>query len=142
MKRMIQVLVVDDENRFRKNIVKILGKCGGEAAGAEDGRVALQMAADREFDVILLDMKMPGLSGEETLKEMRAAGLKAEVLVLTGHASVSGALDMVELGAYDYLLKPADIPEMVKKIRLAGEKKLVREGVDIRKIYPLGEEVQ
>ncbi len=136
MKR-IQVLVIDDEKRFRENIVKILKKCGVDAECVGDGRSALQRTTEKEFDVLLLDMKMPGLTGEETLKEMRTANIKAEVLVLTGHASVSSALDMVELGACDYLLKPMDIAEMVKKIRLAGEKKLVRDGFHINEIEPV-----
>ncbi|SKA79280.1 response regulator [Desulfobaculum bizertense] len=128
MEHQIRVLVVDDEDRFRENITKILNGSGFEAQSASDGETALNKVDSYEYDVVLLDMKMPGLSGEQTLCKMKDCGAQAEVIVLTGHASVSGALDMMDLGAFDYLLKPADIPEMLKKVRLAGEKKLLREG--------------
>ncbi|BBD08154.1 response regulator [Desulfovibrio ferrophilus] len=126
MNKSIRVLVVDDEDRFRENIVRILNDCGLEAEGAEDGEQALNLVKEYEFDVILLDMKMPGLSGEGTLRSMRSTGIDAEVVVLTGHASVSGALSMMELGAFDYLLKPASVSEMLRKVKLAGEKKRQR----------------
>lgn len=128
MGKNIRVLVVDDEERFRDNIVRILNGKGMQAQGAEDGEHALVITDDNEFDVILLDMKMPGMSGKETLSHMMRNKVNAEVIVLTGHASVSGALDMMELGAFDYLLKPAAVSDLLKKVRLAGEKKFLREG--------------
>ncbi len=128
MEQNIRVLVVDDEKRFRDNIVKILNNKSMEAQGAEDGEQALAMTEAEKFDVILLDMKMPGISGKETLHHLQQNGTDAEVIVLTGHASVSGALDMMELGAFDYLLKPAPVDDLLKKVRLAGEKKFLREG--------------
>lgn len=137
MSRKIRVLVVDDEDRFRENIAKILQDSGMESQTAEDGEHAVVITEDHPFDVILLDMKMPGMTGKETLRLMRRQGVEAEVVVLTGHASVSGALDMMELGAFDYVLKPASVSELIKKVRLAGEKKFLREGrIGMRDIIP------
>lgn len=128
MELQLRVLVVDDEERFRENIVRILCETGMDAEGAEDGDHALTLLEDVSFDVVLLDMKMPGLSGEETLRRMRGLDCQAEVVVLTGHASMSTALDMMQLGAFDYLLKPASVTDLVRKIRMAGEKKRLRDG--------------
>ncbi len=137
MEQIIKVLIVDDETRFRNNIVKILTARGFEARGAEDGETALALMRDEPCDVVLLDMKMPGLSGTETLRRLRKQGTTAEVVVLTGHASGANALDTMELGAVEYLTKPAPIEDLVEKVRLAGKKKLQREkSMELRPTLP------
>ncbi len=117
----IKVLVVDDEERFGQNMVKILEANGLEAKAVESGEDALDELAAAHFDVVLLDMKMPGLGGRNTLKEIKRNGYQSEVVVLTGHASVNDAVDLLNEGAYDYLLKPCKTEKLLKMIGLANE---------------------
>ena len=74
-------------------------------------------------DVIVLDLKMPGMDGIATLKEIKKLGLFTETLILTGHGSIDTALEAMKLGAYDYLTKPCEIDDLVAKIEGAWEKK-------------------
>jgi DNA-binding NtrC family response regulator len=120
----IKVLVVDDEERFRWNLMKLLSVKGIQAEGAASGEEALAAAAATKYDVILLDVKMPGMGGVEAMKKLKAAGLKAQVIFLTGHASVDDAVDGLQLGAFDYLLKPCATDLLLEKITTAYERKL------------------
>jgi DNA-binding NtrC family response regulator len=122
-----KVLVVDDEERFGANMVKILEANGIKARHAKDGEEALAEAGRKGYDVILLDMKMPGLSGKDVLKKLRQAKNPAKVVVLTGHASVDDAVELINMGAYDYLLKPCQTEQLVKMISLAYEQRLIEE---------------
>ncbi len=122
-----KVLVVDDEERFGANMVKILDANGIKARHAKDGEEALAEAGRKGYDVILLDMKMPGLSGKDVLKKLREAKNPAKVVVLTGHASVDDAVELINMGAYDYLLKPCQTEQLVKMISLAYEQRLIEE---------------
>lgn len=112
-----KVLVVDDEERFRTNMVKLLGTKGLEAHSVDSGEQALTELAQKPYDVVLLDVRMPGLSGVGTLKHIREAGYPVAVIVVTGHASLDDAKDLLNMGAYDYLLKPAGIETIVQKIQ-------------------------
>ncbi len=76
-----------------------------------------------DFDVVVLDLKMPGMDGIATLKEIKKLDLFTETLILTGHGSIDTALEAIKLGAYDYLTKPCEIDELVEKIELAWVKK-------------------
>jgi len=129
--RAIRILLVDDEERFRRNIAKMLERFGMEVEEAEDGETAVVMSGRGDYDVILLDMKMPGMWGKEALRQMRDNGVDSEVIVLTGHASIPEALDMMTLGAFDYLLKPVSVHELFRKVKLAGEKRSARGGWSI-----------
>lgn len=113
------VLVVDDEEHFRDNMVKLLGLEGIAAASVASGEEALQRLAASTYDVVLLDARMPGLSGVGTLKRLRKAGCTSKVIVITGHASLDDARELLDLGAYDYLLKPVRTETVVAKIREA-----------------------
>ena len=118
----IHVLVVDDEALFRNNMVKLLGlEEDLLASAAASGDEALEHLRLNPCDVVLLDVKMPGLPAQEVLREMREMGCRAEVVVVTGHASVDDAMEFIGGGAFDYLLKPCPIQEVVKKIRWAYE---------------------
>jgi len=122
----IKVLVVDDEDEFRNNMVKLLHMQDNiEAEGAESGEVAVTMAGEREYDVILLDVKMPGLTAMGTMERLKEMNCPAEVVILTGHASVDDAVQLMNLGAYDYMLKPCSTRDIVKKIAWAVENKVV-----------------
>jgi two-component system, OmpR family, response regulator len=123
----IKVLLVDDEADFRDTIVKRLQKRRLNVHGAESGEKALEMIAAQPFDVIVLDVKMPGLDGIDTLREIKKRNSFTEVILLTGHASMESGIEGMKLGAFDFLMKPAAIDELMEKIRQAFEKKIVEE---------------
>jgi DNA-binding NtrC family response regulator len=123
-----RVLVVDDEDRFRKTISRILTDKGFDVDEAANGVDALDKLAQGGFDVVLLDMKMPQLGGEETFKSIVSQGLDVETICLTGHVSAQDAMEMIRQGAFDYLLKPASVAEILQKVQQAVERKRVRNG--------------
>jgi DNA-binding response OmpR family regulator len=118
----INVLVVDDDERFCQNMAKLLRTHNLNAVTAHSGAAAIQAVETRNYHVVLLDMKMPGLSGVETMLRIREITSETQVIFLTGHASVDDALAGLNLGAFDYLLKPAPTEAIVEKIRLAYAK--------------------
>ncbi len=118
------VLLVDDEVPFVETMEKRLTKRNYIVITANDGQEALDvLEKNKNIDVIILDVKMPRLDGIETLKEIKKRLPLAEVLMLTGHATVETAIDGMKLGAYDYLMKPCDIEQLVSKIDEAAAKK-------------------
>ncbi|EFL50142.1 response regulator receiver protein [Solidesulfovibrio fructosivorans JJ]] len=119
----IRVLIVDDEERFRETLSKLLSRHGFAVRDAGGGEAALNLLAEAPCDVIVLDVKMPGLSGEEALPLLRQACPEAEVLVLTGHASVDIAAAMIAGGAADYLLKPCPTEELEGAIRAVFDRR-------------------
>lgn len=118
-----RVLVVDDEDDFRETIVKRLKSRKIIAEGAEDGKKALELIENNTFDVIVLDVKMPGMDGIETLRHIKSKNPRIEVIILTGHASVEFGIKGMQLGAFDYVMKPAPLAELLDKIRQAYDKK-------------------
>ena len=118
------VLIVDDEEDFRETLTKRLKKREVDASGAPSGEEAIKLLKDKMFDVVILDIKMPGgMDGIEALAEIKKIQPLAEVILLTGHASVETSIEGMKLGAFDYLLKPIKLDELLKKIALAIEKK-------------------
>jgi DNA-binding NtrC family response regulator len=122
-----KILVVDDEDDFRETIVKRLQKRKMKAWGAESGEKALELIEAQPFDVVVLDVKMPGLDGIDTLREIKKRKPLIEVILLTGHASMESGIEGMKLGAYDYVMKPANLEELIEKMRQAFEKKVVFE---------------
>jgi DNA-binding NtrC family response regulator len=125
-----RILLVDDEERFRNTLQKILAAQGLAVKAVESGQAALEALEaqpQQTFDVILLDIRMPGLSGIQTLAAIKQLDPNLEVIILTGHASMDAALEIIKLGAYDYLLKPCPTEELLLKIEAAYEKKVERE---------------
>jgi DNA-binding NtrC family response regulator len=118
-----RVLLVDDETIFTKNMAKLLKFRGYEVTAVNSGDAAIRELEQNHFDVTVLDLKMPGMDGITTLKEIKKLGLFTETLILTGHGSIDSALEAMKLGAYDYLTKPCEIDELVAKIEAAWEKK-------------------
>ncbi|MCD6296491.1 MAG: response regulator [Deltaproteobacteria bacterium] len=119
-----RALVVDDEEDFLETIVKRLNKRSIDTTGAKSGEEALELMKEKLFDVVILDVKMPGgMDGIEALKEMKKIQPRAEVLLLTGHASVETSIEGMKLGAFDYLLKPVKLEELLLKLAEAFEKK-------------------
>ena len=122
----IRVLVVDDERPTRLLMEKELPRAGCAVTSAESGEKALEHLEGREFDVVLLDLKMPGMGGMEALRRIRESGAAAEVVVLTGHPDVATAIEAMKLGAYDYLTKPFKLAEVEEVLRRAAERRRLR----------------
>lgn len=118
-----RILLVDDEVVFTENMSRLLETRGYHVTAVNNGESAIQALEDQDFDVVVLDLKMPGMDGLTTLKEIKKLGLFTETLILTGHGSIDSALEAVKLGAYDYLTKPCEIDDLVEKIEKAFEKK-------------------
>ncbi|MGQ9669764.1 MAG: response regulator [Desulfosoma sp.] len=118
------VMLVDDEVPFVDTMTRRLGKRGFDILQAYSGPGALQsLGTNPRVDVVILDVKMPGMDGIETLREIKKAFPLVEVIMLTGHATVETAIEGMRLGAFDYLMKPCDIDELVAKVQEAKEKK-------------------
>lgn len=118
------VLVVDDEEDFLETLTKRMNRRGVDTHGARSGEEALTLMKEKTFDVVILDVKMPGgMDGIQALREMKQIQPSAEVILLTGHAAVETSIEGMKLGALDYLLKPIRLEDLLKKIALAIEKK-------------------
>jgi DNA-binding NtrC family response regulator len=122
-----RILLVDDEVVFANNMSKLLTRRGYQVKAVNSGDEALRALMDNPFDVMVLDLKMPGMDGIATMQEMRKLGLFTEILILTGHGSIDTALEAIQLGAYDYVTKPVEIAELLSKIEAAFERKTIKE---------------
>ena len=121
---MFRILVIDDEVDFLETIINRLKKRKLDATGVTSGEEAVALLKEQLFDVIILDIKMPGgMDGIETLLEIKKIQPLAEVLLLTGHASVETSIEGMKLGAFDYCLKPLKFEELLQKMGAAFEKK-------------------
>ncbi len=116
----IRVLLIDDEERFVLNLAKLMRGRGFDVLTAFDGPSGIA-AAEQGVDVVVLDVKMPGMGGIDALQQIKAASPETEVLMLTGHVDVDTGIEAMREGALDYLMKPCDIDDLVAKIREAHE---------------------
>jgi DNA-binding NtrC family response regulator len=132
MPRKPKVLVVDDEERFRATMAKMLAVQGLEVETAASGEAALEKLQAEPCDVVLLDIRMPGMGGLQALSAIKEMDPLTEVIVLSGHASLDAAMELIQRGAHDYLLKPCPLEDVLAKIEGAFEKKLQREKVTFR----------
>ena len=123
----VKLLLVDDEERFLSTTRILLEKRDVEVETATNGFDALKIMDEKNIDLVILDVKMPGMDGVETLRKMKRRFPIVEVIMLTGHASVESAVEGLKLGAFDYVMKPCDIPAMMTEIEEAGEKKFATE---------------
>jgi DNA-binding NtrC family response regulator len=122
------VLLIDDEEGFVQTMAKRLDKRTIKVVRSYSGQEALDVLAENnQIDVAVLDVKMPGIDGIETLKVIKQKYPLVEVVMLTGHATVESAIDGMKLGAFDYLMKPCDIDQLMAKIDEAKAKKLQHE---------------
>lgn len=119
------VLLVDDEPPFVETMTKRLTKRNLRVIGALNGEEALEKLAKdhNNLDVLILDVKMPGMDGIEVLKEIKKTYPLLEVIMLTGHATVESAIDGLKSGAFDYLMKPCDLEQLLLKVEKATRKK-------------------
>ena len=135
MSRKIRVLVVDDNKMFRDLVAEQLSDLNIEATSIASGEEALKSLGETDCDVILLDIKMTGISGLDALRQIRQMEDAPEVIMLTADTSLSTGIEAMRLGAYDYLTKPATLDEMEAVIRKADEKRrLVRQNASLRSV--------
>ena len=125
MKRPI-ILLVDDDVAFANNLLKLLSKRGYDVVVEYNGADAVKRVGEKEFDVIILDMKMPGMDGIATLKEIKKKAPLVEVVILTGHGSIESGIEGMQLGAFDFLMKPVRIDDLQEKVSEAYRRKLVQ----------------
>ncbi|MBI4797231.1 MAG: response regulator [Desulfarculus sp.] len=123
----IKVLLVDDEPDFMEPLTNRLTLRKLKVHNATNGADALKLLDQEPMDVVVLDVKMPGMSGLDVIRHIKKAHPLVEVIMLTGHANLEVSIEGMELGAFDYLLKPAVIDELVYKIQDAFQKKTLQE---------------
>ena len=114
-----RVLLVDDEVDFTDTTKTLLENRGYDVTAVSSGDSAIRTLGQERYDVMVLDLKMPGRDGISTLKETKKLQLHTQILVLTGHGAINTALEAMKLGAYDYLTKPCDIDELTEKLEEA-----------------------
>ncbi|GFK94077.1 Alginate biosynthesis transcriptional regulatory protein AlgB [Fundidesulfovibrio magnetotacticus] len=124
----VRLLCVDDEERFVTTLAKLLTLRNMQVTTALSGEDALERFQPGLFDVALLDVKMPGISGVELLTELKRRDPDLEIIILTGHASVDIAADIMSRGGADYLLKPCPTADVEAKIISAMERRAARAG--------------
>jgi len=120
-----RVLLVDDEKDFVEMLSLRLQETGEKVTPAYSGKECLQFLDKQgsEIDVVILDIKMPGMDGIEVLQEIKKRFPLLEVIMLTGHGTTESAVEGMKLGAYDYLLKPAEFSELTEKLQGARNRK-------------------
>jgi DNA-binding NtrC family response regulator len=116
-----KILIVDDDDGLRKNLAEVLSEAGYETRQAPSGREAVDMAADDDFDVVLLDLIMPKMSGSDVLVELKRVSPRSKVIMITAFASIENAVDAIKRGAADYLSKPFKIDDLLMRVMRALE---------------------
>lgn len=124
----MKILLVDDEVDFLSTLAKRLARRGVEVATAPGGAEALAYLEAHDVDVAVLDVRMPGMDGMETFRAIKTKHPSIEVIMLTGHADVQTAMSGLEQGVFDYLLKPAELDQLMYKLEDAYRKKQLAEG--------------
>jgi DNA-binding NtrC family response regulator len=122
-----RVLFVDDEADFLETILKRMQKRGVAASAVDSGEAAVAWLQQHPVDVVVLDVRMKGMDGIQTLRAIKSAHPLIEVIMLTGHASLEIAREGMKLGAFDYLMKPIDLDELLYKLEDAYQKKTIQQ---------------
>lgn len=117
------VLVVDDEFSIRDNLEQLLKTNGYGTVVSGDGQEALERASEQEFEVVLLDIRMPGLSGLDVLRQLRSDHPDIAVIMVTAVSDVEAAVEACRLGAYDYVTKPFDLDDILMRVEKARERR-------------------
>ncbi len=120
----MKVLLVDDEEEFVKALAERLKMRDLRSDTVLDGEEALSFVEDQEPDVMVLDLKMPGIDGMEVLRQVRKAYPKIQVIILTGHGTEKDKEEAQRLGAFDFLEKPVNLDVLVKKMKAAYRRKM------------------
>ena len=122
-----RILIVDDEEKFVEMLSLSLKEKGKDVTGVFSGKECLDCLSEKEIDVVILDIKMAGMDGIETLKEIKKQFPLVEVVMLTGHGTIETAVGGMKLGAFDYVLKPADFEDLMDKVENARQRKIEQE---------------
>jgi DNA-binding NtrC family response regulator len=140
----VRLLVVEDDPALRETVIAGLGRAGVVVESVADGDAALAILSREEFDIVLLDLRIPRKNGIQVLQAMRAEGHDAEVIIVTGHAEVETAIEALKLKAFDYLLKPFRFAELIQVVhraaehrRLRRENRLLRRAVSQHELEPV-----
>ncbi len=126
MAERIRILIVDDEARFLQALSQRLSLRDFDVTPFTDGRDAIEAARQQPFDIALLDLKMPGMSGEQVLATLKAEHPDMEVVILTGHGSIDSAVDCTRSGSYRYLQKPCETDTLLSVLREAYQHRIQR----------------
>lgn len=124
-KNKINLLIVDDEEQFLNSISKSLELRDFNVIAVNRGEKAIEAARVHPIDIALVDLKMPGINGEETLKALKAEHQWMEVIILTGHGTIDSAAECTRSGAYSYLQKPCDLDQILEGLKNAYKKKVM-----------------
>ena len=119
----LRILFVDDEEDLVSTVVERLELRGIEATGAVSGQEALAVIEQKKFDVVLLDVRMPGLGGLEVIKRIKRTHPSLEVVLLSGHGAREDVETGRRLGAFDYLQKPVDLEDLISVLQRAAARK-------------------
>lgn len=118
------ILIVDDEEDFVETLVSRLKKRNVDAIGVRSGEEAIEYIKKKEFHIVVMDIKMPGgIDGIEAMRLIKKEHPQTEIILLTGHASIETSIEGMKFGAFDYILKPVKLEDLLKKITSALEKK-------------------
>lgn len=117
------LMLVDDEERYLRTTAKLMEKKGIDVLTAQSGEQALDLLRTHEVHVVVLDIKMPGMDGFKTLRAIKTLYPPVEVIFLTGHATMDSAIEGLQFGAFDYVMKPADIDDILARACEAFEKR-------------------
>src|SRR5689334_61216 len=120
-KPVLELLLVDDDAELRSDMANYLSRQGHSVEQCCSGEQALELLERRSFDVVILDLMMPGLTGLDVLKELQARNAECEVVVLTGEATIETAVEAMKLGAREFLTKPISLKELDRLVRKAHE---------------------
>ncbi|MFC1821880.1 response regulator [Thermodesulfobacteriota bacterium] len=123
----MKVLLVDDEIEFLQTLLRRMKKRNVQVTGVKSGEEALEFLNKNPVDVVVMDVKMPGMDGIQALRVIKRDMPLVEVVMLTGHANMEVAIEGMELGAFDYLMKPINIDDLLYKIQDAYKKKAIHE---------------
>jgi DNA-binding NtrC family response regulator len=134
----INLLIVDDEVQFLESIKKSLEVRDFRVIAVDRGEKAIQAARDNPIDVALVDLKMPGINGEETLKALKAEHKWMEVVILTGHGTIDSAVECTKSGAFSFLQKPCNLDDLLEALKDAYKKKVMnRKKIEEKKMDEL-----
>jgi DNA-binding NtrC family response regulator len=137
----INILIVDDEEQFLHSIKRRLEVREFNVVAVNRGEKALEEARKNPIDIALVDLKMPGIDGEETLKALKKEHKWMEVVILTGHGSIESAVECTKSGAYEYLQKPCKLDELLEALKNAYQKRIMNkrdiDAIKMREILSL-----
>ena len=124
----IRLLLVDDEEDFRTTLANRLKRRNLDVVDAGSGEEALEIIGQKSFDVAIVDIKMPGMDGIETLRRIKKIDPLLEIILLTGHASVEAGIEGMKSGAYDYIIKPCNVNDLMVKVDDAFRRRMIEKG--------------